>query len=757
MIQTKEMSTIIPTQSNSILACKIKQPTFSILVVNLYLPAVGTEENEEALEEMTNLVLNHPANQPVIIGGDLNMKPNHPLILDLCNQLNLQIHYPTNPTWHGPNSLSSTIDYYLSNARILNVEVIPNPDNHSDHEIIEATIDLPAQTPKQNHHTQKPPNIRFEAIEHYHIKMFHDHLQAVLPSLPPSGMPLDEFYRELTSKLKHSAIATLPSSKSRLEGKRKRLSGWTPEFTRLKQESQAAHHQLLQFHPDDPLYTTHLEVFQVAKKKYRATVQRLRREQETLSQERLAEHLTNSNNPSSKTHFWKKIKARRNFQSKNPIIINGATTQKESVDILTTQLLPPTLHTSDTIDVPLSQINWCTPKTIETAIMKLSNKTDYENLHAKILKYASPVISNLLASFFNQLTISKIPTKLVTTQVTPILKKGKDPNQASSYRPISNSPMLYKLLESSLQIHLHPYLHTNPNQHAYKRNTSTTTCTNSYKRTVSHYTHYGSSVYAALLDLSKAFDRVDQELLFTKLKERNLPPNIITLLKRLYQEAKLYMKINNEKSEPLPTTAGVRQGGILSPVLFNIYLDSLFLVLQETQTGCYIGPRYSSCHIYADDIVLLAPSSISLQLLLRKAKNHLENDLKLTLNVAKTQIITHPAASSHTPPPTPISLNEDEFLSWKDSVTHLGHEIDSNIDNNCQADIERARKSFANKSYSIIRSFRKADTKMLSFLVRTYAGNLYGLQTWNPAADLTPCSQKYSTPSYQIHPWPFFP
>ena len=83
---------------------------------------------------------------------------------------------------------------------------------------------------------------------------------------------------------------------------------------------------------------------------------------------------------------------------------------------------------------------------------------------------------------------------------------------------------------------------------------------------------------------------------------------------------------------------GVRQGGILSPFLFNVYMDDLSVNLKECPTGCIAGGTIVNHLMYADDIVLLSPSATVLSLLLHVGGNYgLEHDI--IFNSKKSAII----------------------------------------------------------------------------------------------------------------------
>ena len=68
-------------------------------------------------------------------------------------------------------------------------------------------------------------------------------------------------------------------------------------------------------------------------------------------------------------------------------------------------------------------------------------------------------------------------------------------------------------------------------------------------------------------------------------------------------------------SQGFHTTNGVRQGGILSPYLFNVYLDDLSIALSACRTGCCVGNSLINHLMYADDLVIFSPSSIGLRAL----------------------------------------------------------------------------------------------------------------------------------------------
>ena len=106
---------------------------------------------------------------------------------------------------------------------------------------------------------------------------------------------------------------------------------------------------------------------------------------------------------------------------------------------------------------------------------------------------------------------------------------------------------------------------------AFKEEHSTSMCTSVIKEVISYYNSRGSNVYACLLDASKAFDRLNHGKLFNILIERGLPAIVIRFIIDSYTRQITYIRWNSAKSSAIPMLNGVKQGGVLSPVLFFVF------------------------------------------------------------------------------------------------------------------------------------------------------------------------------------------
>ena len=130
---------------------------------------------------------------------------------------------------------------------------------------------------------------------------------------------------------------------------------------------------------------------------------------------------------------------------------------------------------------------------------------------------------------------------------------------------------------------------------------------------ISKYLKQGSNVYCCLMDCTKAFDLVQHSLLFEKMMKAGCPIILIRILICIYRKQTVDVRWKSMYSDEFSMKNGVRQGAVLSPLLFCFYVNDLFDILKKNKAGCWIGDLFVGCHGYADDLLLLAPSREALQ------------------------------------------------------------------------------------------------------------------------------------------------
>ena len=129
------------------------------------------------------------------------------------------------------------------------------------------------------------------------------------------------------------------------------------------------------------------------------------------------------------------------------------------------------------------------------------------------------------------------------------------------------------------------------------------------------------------MDFSKAFDTVPRDLLLTKLLKIGVTGKFFNILKTIYSEDKACLKVGNNCTESFKTNKGVRQGCVLSPLLFNIFLADLSARLDTCEGNVKVSEsKEISCLIWADDILILSESEHGLQSKLNNLQQYCENN-----------------------------------------------------------------------------------------------------------------------------------
>ena len=201
---------------------------------------------------------------------------------------------------------------------------------------------------------------------------------------------------------------------------------------------------------------------------------------------------------------------------------------------------------------------------------------------------------------------SHVSTEFSNTILVPIIKDKKgnitDPD---NYRPIAITTVASKIFENIILHYIKDCLYTSDNQFSYKANSSTDMAVFTLKAVIDHYITSSSPVYICFLDASKAFDRVNYWCLFKKLYNRNVPVVYIRFLIAWCCTQQFFVRWGNVLSVHFSASNGVRQGGILSPLLFNLYMNDISNTLNSSRQGCIINGVPVNHIMYADDVACI--------------------------------------------------------------------------------------------------------------------------------------------------------
>ena len=375
------------------------------------------------------------------------------------------------------------------------------------------------------------------------------------------------------------------------------------------------------------------------------------------------------------------------------------------------------------------------PDSTTSEILKLIIDIDakkacgFDEINNKIIKKTSETVAPFLKTLFNACMQQGIyPDCFKTAQVTPLFKGG-DTSKLGNYRPISLLPAIGKLLEKIIFVRMMSFLQEkdilSERQFGFRPKFSTEYAILDIYEKMLKNLDSGQSTCAIFLDLAKAFDTVNHDILLRKLEKYGFRGNTLKLFESYLKERYQFVKLGEEKSIISLIEFGVPQGSILGPILFLLYINDL-----PEATSLFIK-------LYADDTFLCAQSN-DLKILetevneeLGKVFDWLRSN-KLTLNIAKSKymIVTNKRNI------TPMSIHiQDTELGECESYKYLGVIFDRKLNWKAHIDyiygkISRTVGCLAKLRHSVdIETMREVYHALIHSYVR------YGIIAWGNSSD----------------------
>ena len=355
------------------------------------------------------------------------------------------------------------------------------------------------------------------------------------------------------------------------------MPGWNDYVADLYESSREARSLWLnQGKPNrGPIYELHVNT----KRKVKYAINFIKKNEAQLRKESLAKKLSDCNIK----EFWKEIRSLNNSNTPLPEVIDNVAGAgnilklwQEHYSNLFNILKKCKYDSSNYILQSSYQDIVVTIDELKYAISKLElNKTcGLDLIYAEHLKYASDRLLPLLSLCFTSMFIHGfLPGTLLSVVLVPIVKdKTGIISSKDNYRPIALASVLSKLIERIILDRIDKCLLTSPNQFGFKSKHGTDHCIFAFKEIIDYCTKLNSRVSVCFLDASKAFDRINHTKLFDKLRKRGICGYLLRILVYWYETQTMCVRWGNHISNDFQVSNGVRQGGILSPRLFAIYI-----------------------------------------------------------------------------------------------------------------------------------------------------------------------------------------
>ena len=380
-----------------------------------------------------------------------------------------------------------------------------------------------------------------------------------------------------------------------------------------------------------------------------------------------------------------------------------------------------------------------TPEEISIALKKAKNNKSggCDGISAEFFKHSNGALQNSLCALFNHVfNAGEYPEIWATGQIAPIHKKNAA-NDANNYRKISLLPALGKTFESILNNRLRFCRKISndgdPFQNGFNEGARATDNIFILNGIIEKYQNLKKPLYICYVDFKSAFDLINRKALLYKIMKKQYGGKMYDIIKSMFNKSKSQVKWNGEIGDIFDNEHGVIQGGVISPLLFNIFLEDLPSYL-DNQCGVKMDNIRISHILQADDLALISDTSTGLQKLIKGLETFSQR-WHIEINIEKTKVMIFNKKCIVLPTIQNFKMN-GKNIEETDSYKYLGTFISNKKDHyadNLKYIRNKALRSIASLRDKIRRSLKNhVSFRLLMKLFDSHVLPIldYGSEVW---------------------------
>ena len=738
-------------------AAVIKCSNMKIILINSYFPVdprtlrFDDAELLETLQHIRNILDKNDFNH-ILWAGDINSdflrNTGHvKTVIEFKEEFSFQSSWDQFVVdfthYHEVNdeSFTSTVDHFFWNDelgdKILDCGVIHHPDNMSDHCPIFCKIDISKiEADRETNSPKHTPKPSWKKSTNEEKENFVSELNDLLSQIHVNEEVIrcedvhckDDEHIRATDDLIISVLESVdkasqeslhqPSCKSNTS--KVPIPGWSESVKHFKDEAYFWH-KVWQS-AGRPINTELHRIMKRCRNVYHYQIRKCKKAENSIRRNKLLDACLNGNGD-----VFKEIKMLRkskpvvatsmdghnegienHFKDIYANLYNSVDDKQNIVDLLNT--------VNDEINYTHAyDVNKVTPEIVKEATKHLKDgKSDPTHL------FSSDCVKNAPDLFFKLLSIviksflihGHITVYLLLATLVPIIKnKLSSTSTSKNYRSIAISSLILKILDWIILILFGQTLGLDDLQFAYQQASSTTMCTWAVIETIGYFLRNGSEVFSCQTDMTKAFDLVQHSLLFQKLLQAGLSKIFIRTLIVIYMFQYANVRWNGLFSDIFTLCNGVRQGAILSGILYCFYVNDLFRLLKRKTSGCWINNNFHGMFGYSDDNWVLAPSISDLRDMMKTIEEYCNlHNLRFSTDPDPRKCKTKCIAFLKKKRNLPDIFLCGTALPWVTEGLHLGNHFDDGY-NGMAKDMKVKRAAFVSKNCDLMQEFMFAHPK----------------------------------------------